>query len=373
MTRLFFTPDSIAKLTEVVCDNIEKILDHLEVKYTKYDNVLAGRCPVHRGDNPTAFNLFLTGDTMRGNWICYTRRCQKNKNTQNNVFGLLKGVLMHDRPKISFYEVLSFCCNFLKITSIKDLENVKVRPRPKYDPLQILNKKNKELSKIISRDAVRSKLIIPPKQLLGRGLSSEILNEYDIGLCVTKNKFMSNRIVAPIYDDSHKFMVGCVGRSIFDQCEKCGMYHYGNCPEKFSKGYAKWINSKGFKATSYFYNYWAAKEEIQKKRTIILVEGQWDCLKLVQAGIRNVVSIFGDDVSDEQYILLEKCGVFNIIPLLDNDPAGTLGKEKIKQECGNLYNVIDFKYPKKDIGELNDEEIQKYIAKPLLEVHQNYR
>lgn len=373
MTRLFFTPESIAKLTEVVCDNIEKILDHLEVKYSKYDNVLGGTCPVHRGDNPTAFNLFLTGDTMRGNWVCYTRRCQKHKDTPRNIFGLLKGILRHDRPNISFYEVLNFCCEFLKISSIKDLENIKVKPRPKYDPLQILNKKNKELAKILNRDAVRSRLIIPPRQLLDRGLSHEILNEYDIGFCANQNKFMSNRIVVPIYDDSHKFMVGCVGRSIYNQCPKCKMYHEGNCPDQFHPKYAKWVNSKGFKSTSCFFNYWAAKQEIQKKRTIILVEGKWDCLKLVQAGIRNVVSIFGDDVSDEQYILLEKCGVFNVIPLLDNDPAGTLGKEKITEECGNLYNVVNLTYPKKDIGELSDQEIQEYIAKPLLKIHENYR
>lgn len=370
MSRLFFSPESVAKLTELVCDKIEPILDDLDVKYTKLDHIISGTCPVHNGDNPTAFNLFLSGDTMRGNWICYTRRCQLNHDTPRNVLGLIRGILKNKYPNITFYGVLIYCCKFLKIRSVKELEKIEVKPRVVSDPHGIVNRKRKELKRIISRASVRKRLIIPAEQLVNKGLSREILDEYDVGFCPFDGMPMSNRIVVPIYDDKHEYMIGCVGRSIYEKCPKCEMHHKkGPCPEKFHKNYAKWVNSPGFKATSCLYNYWAAKDFIQKSRTILLVEGQWDCLKLVQAGIKNVVGIFGDDVSDEQFIMMEKCGVFNIVPLLDNDKAGQIGKQKIIESCANLYNVIDLKYPKKDVGELNDEEIREYIAGPLGQIH----
>jgi hypothetical protein len=46
------------------------------------------------------------------------------------------------------------------------------------------------------------------------------LEDYDVGYCDNPAKPMYERAVVPIYDNEHKYIVGCTGRSIFEKCEK---------------------------------------------------------------------------------------------------------------------------------------------------------
>jgi hypothetical protein len=64
-------------------------------------------------------------------------------------------------------------------------------------------------------------------------------------------------------------------------------------------------------------------------------------------------------------ILIEQTGASNLVLLLDNDEAGTVAKKRIRECCDGKYNIIEPYYPKKDIGELNNEEIEQYIKSEL--------
>jgi hypothetical protein len=69
----------------------------------------------------------------------------------------------------------------------------------------------------IERRYVTSSLVIPSEYYISRGYSAEILSKYDIGLCNKDGKEMSDRVVAPIYSDDHRYVVGCTGRSIYNK------------------------------------------------------------------------------------------------------------------------------------------------------------
>lgn len=369
MVKWYFNQDHIKKISHLLCDKIDELVLSLDVDLERSGDIWCGPCPVHGGDNPMAFNLFCDGYSIRGNWRCFTRHCEKNRDTPPTILGFIKGVLKQKNPNINFYDALMYAANFLKIKSTYELSkiNIDVCNVDRYQ--NILNKTVKTQPLLIKKEEVKKRLIIPPEELIRRGISKDILVEYDIGICNSPGKEMYNRIVVPIYDDKNKYLIGCLGRSIFNKCDKCNKYHYGSCPKYNAKCFAKWINSSNFKASSYLFNYWIAKEEILKTNTVVLVEGPLDALKLIKAGHKNTVAIFGDDISDEQLILLEKTAALNLILLLDNDPPGMAAKKRIRECCGNLYNIIEPEYPKKDIGELQDEEIEKYITQRLRTIH----
>ena len=218
----------------------------------------------------------------------------------------------------------------------------------------------------IDRNLIQQSLSIPASYFIERGYSEDILIKYDIGLCLNPKKEMYNRAVAPIYDNEHKYMIGCTGRSIFDKCDQCEKYHAtGTCPTDNLWKFSKWKHSSGFRADSILYNMWFAKEFIGKSYTAIIVEGPGNVWKLEEAGFHNSVAIFGSSLSDRQKINLDSSGAMSILILTDNDEAGHKAAEQIKSKCQNTYRVFRPTFTKSDIGEMNKEDIDKEI-KPIL-------
>ncbi|MAF25454.1 hypothetical protein CL634_07760 [bacterium] len=175
------------------------------------------------------------------------------------------------------------------------------------------------------------------------------MDKFDVGVCLDSTKPMYNRVVAPVYDDDFKYIVGCVGRV---QNEN----HNGK----------KWVNSKNFHTGSYLYGYWLAKEKIRELKTVILVEGQGDVWRMHEAGIENVVGIFGSSLSDSQSRTLETSGAFTIVIMTDNDEAGKKAKNSIKSKCSRIFNIVEPEFDHKDVGDMTVEQINLEL-KPQLE------
>ena len=212
----------------------------------------------------------------------------------------------------------------------------------------ISNKPEKHIT-YISRNQIRSSLEIPSKYYIDRGYSSSILKEYDVGLCTRTGAPMYNRIVVPIYDENHKYMVGCTARATVE----------GQTP--------KWLHSKGFDADSYLYNYWKAKDYIKESGTVILVEGPGDVWKLEENGIHNSVAMFGTYLSESQKDLLDILGTMSLVVLTDNDEAGKMGAETIFHQCNKTYRIYLPKHSSfNDIGDMDRDAITSDI-KPIIE------
>ena len=58
-------------------DHIEDLLTYFDLEYRSNDKMISMSCPIHGGDNSGAINLYVQGDTYRGNWKCRTHGCEK--------------------------------------------------------------------------------------------------------------------------------------------------------------------------------------------------------------------------------------------------------------------------------------------------------
>lgn len=64
--ELHFDYDLIEELKDMACASIEELLTSLDVDFRQNGKMLCGPCPVHGGDNLSAWNLYPEGDEVRG-------------------------------------------------------------------------------------------------------------------------------------------------------------------------------------------------------------------------------------------------------------------------------------------------------------------
>lgn len=323
--------------------HIEELSTIFGIKYISGRDRLILPCPVHGGDNPNGCTIFLDSPP---NWKCWTRHCERDGKSISGLFRLL--LQKKTGEKISFS---NFC---LWIEGLFGEKRTVNHLNPFIKMSEVFNKSSTEIFGVPRAKIVRL-CGETPIEMLKRGYHQDILKKYDIFNCYSPDRAMYQRTVVPVYDPSHRFMIGCTARSIFDKCLLCSRYHDGNkeCPsnplEKYNS--TKWKHSKGFKTSEFFYNMWYAKEHIENTGTVILVESCGNVWKLAQNGINNSLAIFGCDLGYTQMSILESLPIRKLVLLLDNDEAGNTGRDKIITTLSRLYNIV---IPKIDYGEKND-------------------
>ena len=339
--------EELAVLSHKVALRMEDLLDLFGVEYLRQYDRITCACPIHEGaDNPQAFTITME-DKYFGCWRCWTHGCEEK--FLHTPIGLIRGLLSSRKGKeVPFQEAVNFSLEFVS-SSVEDLakesHDFKVeKVTIPSDPL-----KNRHIpDRAMTRKTVRNSLSRPVKYYLNRGYSEDTLDKFDVGICSDSSKQMNGRIVVPVYDDNHEYMVGCVGRA---QTET-------------SNGF-KWVNSKNFNSGLYLYGYWLAKDKIRETKTVILVEGQGDVWRLYEAGIGNAVGMLGASLSDGQARILETSGAFNVVVLTDNDDAGVKAKKSVGKKCERLFHLVFPEFSKEDIGEMSVNEIET-IIKPQL-------
>ena len=161
-----------------------------------------------------------------------------------------------------------------------------------------------------------------------------------------------------------EYLIGCTGRSIFEKCDHCGAYHAATdaCPDIEKRWlFPKWKHSSNFKSQNSLYNYWYAKEHIQKLGYVIVVESPGNVWKLEENHIHNSVAIFGSSMSDRQKVILDSSGAMTIIVLTDNDEAGRQAAIQIKDKCAKTYRVFIPSISQADVAEMTSQQIQQEI------------
>ena len=250
----------LKELSDLVCDDIENLLLTFQIEdYKIFDKMIVMPCPIHGGDNNSAFNLYHQGDTYRGNWKCRTHQCEET--FKSSIIGFIRGCLSKSRfnwsqpgdKLVSFDEALDFAIKFTN----HDLSNTKIpkKEKEKHNFVSTVNciKTTPTVTKnAVSRAKVQSSLSIPSNYFIARGYQPQTLIKYDVGDCIAQGRPMYNRAVVPVYDLDHKNMVGCSGRAI------------GDC-------LPKWKHNDGFKAEEHLYNYWYAKDHIKNTGIVIVV------------------------------------------------------------------------------------------------------
>jgi len=102
-----------------LCDNIESLFDYFGLHDLRHNGkMFVGKCPIHDGDNKTAFNIYPDGDTYRGNWKCRTHNCDKF--FKSSIIGFVRGLLSNKKhgwktnedKTVSFDETIQFIQQF---------------------------------------------------------------------------------------------------------------------------------------------------------------------------------------------------------------------------------------------------------------------
>lgn len=311
---------------------LEKVVRDFNLDLRDYGNRYTGRCPLHNGDNKVAFSIYKE----TGVWKCFSRACHDDY--PSGIFGLTKALLARENPQVTNREVLSFFNENLK-SSFSSIN-------------YLYNEDSKAKTTNLTRDIIRARLQIPAKYFIDRGINEQILDRYDIGLCITSKKQMSGRCVVPIYDKYHKYILGFSGRATSDNLKP------------------KWLHTK-FEKRKVLYNLWFAASFIKISKTAILTEGPIDVWKLEQCGIHCGLAVLGVYITSQQLRLLSQTGANNVVLLLDNDKAGKESTNKLVKQLKNLYNVITPSIdPYNDLGDMPDEEVKK-ILRPIIKKYEN--
>lgn len=375
-----YNQNQLKIVCDQLCDNIEELFEFLGVSSSLSENgkMFVGPCPIHDGDNTTAFNIYPDGDHYRGNWKCRTHNCEKV--FKSSIIGFIRGVLSSKKynwskegdTTVSFQDTIEFVESFLnnKVDEIK-VNKTEIEKAKFTTIINSITGPAEQSIKTIKRNQVRKTLHIPAEYFLNRGFTREVLDRYDVGLCTNKTKEMFNRVVVPIYDNEYKYLVGCTARSIWEKCDKCSLFHdpSSNCPSDSDKWkYSKWKHNYDFKSQNHLYNFWFAKQHILESTKVILVESPGNVWRLEESGIHNSVAMFGSSLSDRQKILLDGSGAMHIIVLTDNDDAGNKAAETIKEKCKNTYKITRIKITKPDVAEMTVDEIEKEIKPKLASI-----
>lgn len=354
------------KINFLLLQKYNDILEYFELNLHDCGNRLQGCCPIHEGDNPSAFNMYLES----GAWQCYTHGCQKKYG--GTILGFIRALLSnkHNR-EVGWNDTIKFSQRFIDTESIHLTKAGKML-RDDVQCFSAFTSTKPAKSLTINRKRIREALERPATYFLNRGFSETVLDKYDVGFCNKKNRPMYQRIVVPVYDANDNY-VGCIGRSMFERCEKCQLFHNPEnvCPEKSNKRlYTKWRNNDGFDASHFLYNLNFAKEHILKDGVAIIVEGTPNCWKLEQNNIHNSVAMFGSSLSYAQKTLLDGSGAMTLVIMTDNDDAGRLAAKNITNMCKNQYRLYFPKWETNDVADLTNDKITKDI-KPIIEELRN--
>lgn len=367
LDKKYLDLDLINELTDTACSDPEKLLYALGIDARLQGKKYAGPCPIHGGDNPSAWNFYHDGEQVRGIWVCRTHQCHLK--WKKNLAGLIQGVKsIEQNRKFSWKETVDWLIKFNKLESINDVKlpdaNV-IQRRKASRIIHRLNIAPEQKSSGWTRDWVRGQLEIPSVYYIDRGYSKSVLDKYDIGLYRSQN-----RVSVPVFDDNYKFCVGFAARSLYKECNSCNLYHdpESSCPTD-AEGIVsatKWRNSKGFDSGNYLYNYWFAREHIVRNGVAILVEGPGDVWRLEENGINISLALFGVELTPQQRVILDRSGALSLIVLLDNDDAGKTASKAIWEKLHRSYRLYFPNISSDDVGELHSDAITKDIQ-PYIE------
>jgi 5S rRNA maturation endonuclease (ribonuclease M5) len=366
----------VNSLCKIAVQHLDQIYEYFGIRSSYKNEILVKSvCPIHGGDNNTALNMYYNGD-YKIHYKCRTHQCEEFFG--NGFIGFIKGCLSKFRyqwekegdKEASFKEALDFLQGFLK----QDLNNLEPEninlEKLKFGGLVNALSSAGARGSQITGEMYRSRVDVPCQYYLDRGFSRDVLEEYDVGYCENPEKPMYERAVVPIYDNSHQFIVGCTGRSVFPKCKDCGSFHN---PIRKCHHFPKWFHSKGFQKEKWLYNYWKAKEYISKTGVAILVESPGNVWRLSESGIHNVVAIFGTSFNNDQKNLLDESGALSLICLMDNDEAGRKAAKKIEEQCSRLYRIYFPSFDSNDIADLSIDKVTSDIKPFIDQAMETYR
>lgn len=290
-----------------------------------------GICPFHDDHTPS-----MSVSEERQIYTCFV--C----GATGNVFSFLR-----DYENISFMEAVNKVANMSGI-KIDDRINIVKRYDKEYKIYDLALKFYKNNLK--SENGKKAKIY-----LHNRGITDDIINEFDIGVSFNDNN-LSKLLISKNYSEKMLVDIGIsnVKDEVFDIFRNRIMFPIhdpnGN-PVAFSARIynneveSKYINTKEtyiFKKGEILFNYHRARIDAKKKKSLILCEGQMDAIRIFSSGVKNVVATMGTALTKEHIKLIKKLNC-KVILNMDSDKAGInaakINGDLLKQNDIDVYVV----------------------------------
>lgn len=358
----------IEEIKEIANENIEIIFDKLGIEGNNYynaNNEIRCSCPVHDGDNPTAFCY----NTQFNYWRCYTNYCHEGN---HDIIGLVKLIKQKNIPEFSFINAIDWTCDLLSINRVKSsnknedfykiskiVSELKIKDNFRNNEFEVAKNEFPIPISKINTDNLNS------PYFQEQGFAKDIIKKFYIGECYDKRKPMYNRAFGLILDDNGQNIVGVSGRTLFDKCEICSYYHETNygCPTDNLnvRVHAKWKHY-GFNSGSTLYNINNAHSFIRSSKTVVITEGIKDVWWLDQHGIYNSLSVFGINITSNQLRKILSFGCTNLVLGFDNDERGLEATDRVIKNIGHIfkiYKIQNFMENDKDIADISTENMIK--------------
>lgn len=157
------------------------------------------------------------------------------------------------------------------------------------------------------------------------------------------------------FRDTYGRVVGLVGRSLLSDDER-------NTAEK-----SKYKYTKDFKKGQFLFGLYESKQHIIDTNCVYVVEGQFDVIKALEKGFKNIVALGTSSMTNYQFSVISRY-TNNIFLLLDNDVSGEKGRKLITSKFGKYANIQNFYLPEsyKDIDEYltqSDDDSVSFVVK----------
>jgi DNA primase len=292
--------------------SIERVLSHFGVNgLRRSGDELIGPCPLHGGDNPTAFHANVRTHL----WYCHTQ-CGGGGTVLDLVMGLLhtdvRGAAEYLQTHVAAEAPLG-----------EALEPVPaLGPRHEVRPVEV------ELTLDREHPYLRERRIGP-----------ETAEAFGVGYC--QEGRLAGQVALELRD-AQGALVGYLGRRL-DEDEP------------------KYRFPSGFAAGRQLYNLWRQ----EARDDVIVVEGPFDVMRLAQAGYPKTVALLGSRPSGWQ---VERLREFRrVVLLLDGDPAGQAGAqacaERLRAGGADAPEVIEARWPEgTDPASLSEAEVREVLA-----------
>jgi DNA primase len=324
--------------------------------------------------------------------------------------------------------VFTFLMEYEHITFMEAVKKIADKVHINIDIGTSYNKKNNQLDKFYEmydlalkfyRNNLKTSSGNEARDYLkNRGITEEIIKEFDIGLSLIGDKIYK-MLSSSGFNDKDIIKSGLCNvndKGYYDTFSRRIMFPLWDIdgkPIAFSGRIyntidsSKYVNSKEspiFIKGHLLYNYHRAKESIRKNGQVIIVEGFMDVIALYKVGIKNVIAAMGTAITSEQAHLIKRLSS-NVILMFDGDAAGnkatiacseeliklgivprivrlednldpdeyinTYGLDKLNDHLDNPISLIDYKMTIYKSGKNlhNSEDISNYINEVIKEVN----
>lgn len=304
----------------------------LNILFKKRGDRLIGPCPIHGGDNPTAFVVSISENL----WHCFSG-CQAG----GDVVELVRRL-----DHISYRETAERLASLASSSSLSEPANTPrqdaVSPHANQSRHQRLRKRQPPSCCQPFRPYTRRLDLDPTSSFLrDKGISASTARSFEAG----------------VYSGLG-FLQGCVGLRLHDLSGNPLGYAGRRLDSKLVTSYGKWKLPRGMPKNQILYGYHRVAGLLDQ--SLCLVEGPWDVMRLHQIGVP-AVAILGAHLSAAQHSVLASAS--SLVILLDGDLTGRTASLRIKRALSYTTDVHVVNLPDRlDPDDLSDQQLRSLLA-----------